>query len=252
MAGCVVLVPALLTMLTLKLPKTGPERAIAARSSVFQSIVQGFGYVRRHTVLIGLMMLGLATTVFAMPYQTLLPVFARDVLHAGPGGLGWLGGMAGAGAIVGSVTVASFSSPRQMRVLMLTGGLGLGTSIVLFALSSVYLLSLALVLLVGFLFQIFMTSNFTMVQIIVPDHIRGRVLSIRMLAIGLGPVGMVLLGTLAQTFGPVSATAGLGTIATVMVIAILVTVPSLRRVETVVEEQQSLNAQEQPSNTTAG
>ena len=93
---------------------------------------------------------------------------------------------------------------------MLTGSIGLGAFIVLFAISTIYLISLALVLCVGFFFQIFMTSNFTMVQVISPDYIRGRVLSIRMVALGLGPIGMVLLGTGAEVFGPAQAMGGDG------------------------------------------
>jgi MFS family permease len=246
-AASVILAPALALLLNLRLPTAGPAAETATRDSVFGSIAQGLGYVRRHSLLVGLMLLGLATTIFAMPYQTLLPVFARDILEVGPSGLGWLGAMGGAGAIAGSITVASFSSPQQMRVLTMVGGIGLGAFIVLFALSTVYLLSLVLVLLVGFLFQIFMTSNFTLVQVIVPDHIRGRVLSIRMIAIGLGPIGMLLLGAGAQAFGPAQATAAMGAIATLLVAIILVAMPVLRRVETTVEEQAPDATEERPS-----
>jgi MFS family permease len=229
----VVLVPAMGLLVNLKIPRSEPRPQV----SVLGSISEGLGYVRRHSILIGLMLMGLATTVFAMPYQTLLPVFARDVLDVGASGLGWLGAMGGAGAIVGSITVASFSDPRQMRVLMTIGGVGLGLLIVMFAFSTVYLLSLALVFCVGFLFQIFMTSNFTLVQVISPDSIRGRVLSIRMVALGLGPVGMILLGSGAEAIGPAQATAVMGAIAMVLVIIILIAVPSLRNVELAMMEQ---------------
>ncbi|MFH1560599.1 MAG: MFS transporter [Chloroflexota bacterium] len=244
-ASCVMLVPALVLLLNLKIPATRPRAQGAPRGSILENITEGLGYVRRNSILIGLMLMGLATTVFAMPYQTLLPVFARDILDVGPSGLGWLGAMGGAGAIVGSITVASLSNPKQMRVLMLTGGIGLGAFIVLFAISTVYLLSLILALLVGFLFQIFMTSNFTLVLVISPDYIRGRVLSIRMIALGLGPAGMVLLGAGAQVFGPAQATAAMAAITVALVVGILIAIPSLRRVETAVEEQAPATVEEQ-------
>ena len=249
-AACIILVPAIALLLNLKIPTTGPGSQAAPRGSIWGNIVEGLGYVRRHSIIIGLMLMGLATTVFAMPYQTLLPVFARDVLDVGASGLGWLGAMGGVGAIAGSITVATFSDPKQMKVLMLTGGIGLGAFIVLFAISTVYLLSLALVLCVGFFFQIFMTSNFTLVQVISPDYIRGRVLSIRMVALGLGPIGMVLLGTGAELFGPATATAAMGAIATVLVVIILIAIPSLRRVEAPLEEQAPVSVEEQEPSAT--
>ena len=58
------------------------------KSSMWQSILEGLTYVRNHSVLFGLILMGVAATVFALPYQTLLPVFARDVLEVGPAGLG--------------------------------------------------------------------------------------------------------------------------------------------------------------------
>ena len=243
--ACVILVPGMALLLNLKIPESLSRTQTPPGVSIWGSIREGLGYVRQHSILIGLMLMGLATTVFAMPYQTLLPVFARDVLYVGSSGLGWLGAMGGAGAIIGSITVASLSDPKKMRVLMLTGGLGLGVFIVLFAISTTYLLSLALVLCVGFLFQIFMTSNFTLVQVISPDHIRGRVLSIRMIALGLGPIGMVLLGTGTEAFGPATATAVMGSIAVALVIIILIAIPSLRRVETALKEQSPTPVDEQ-------
>ena len=252
-ASCVILVPSMALLLNLKIPASEPGAQATPQVSILGSISEGLGYVRRHSILMGLMLMSLVTTVFAMPYQTLLPVFARDVLDVGASGLGWLGAMGGVGAIAGSITVAFFSDPRQMRVLMLTGGIGLGVFIVLFAVSTVYLLSLALVLCVGFLFQIFMTSNFTLVQVISPDYIRGRVLSIRMLALGLGPVGMVVLGTGAEAFGPARATAVMGGVAVVLVTVVLIAIPSLRRVETALMEQTSAPVEEQePSSTPSG
>ena len=238
-AACISLSIAVALLLNLKIPTAEPRAQAARQGSVKGNIIDGLGYVRHHSILIGLMLMGLAITVFAMPYQTMLPIFARDILEVGPSGLGWLGAMGGVGAIVGSVTVASFSNPRQMRFLMLTGGVSLGVFIVLFAISTIYLLSLTLALLVGFLFQIFMTSNFTLVQVISPDYVRGRVLSIRMIAMGIGPVGMVLLGTGAEIFGPAQATAVMGAIAVVLVLGILIAMPSLRKVQATAADEEA-------------
>ena len=246
-AASVVLVPALAFLFLLRIPSVEPGFGAPAQASVLGSIAQGLDYVRRNNVLVGLMLMGAATTIFAMPYQTLLPVFARDILNAGASGLGWLGAMGGAGAIAGSISVAAFSSPRQMKWLMLAGGLGLGIFIALFAFSTDYLLSLFLVLLVGYLFQIFMTSNFTLVQVISPDYVRGRVLSIRMIAAGLGPVGMIMLGAGAEAWGAPAATAAMGLLSLALVAAILLGIPSVRRVERVIEDATTPAAEETPA-----
>jgi len=231
------LIPAIALINTIKISDPAGDHGAGSSVSVLKSIGQGIAYVRHSPILMGLLILGLSATVFALPYQVMLPVFARDVLQVGAGGLGVMGGVTGAGAIAGSLTVAVFSSPSQLRRLILIGGIGLGISIVLFAFSTIYQLSLILLFFTGFLFQIFMTSNFTLVQVISPDYIRGRVLSLRMIALGLGPIGMFSLGAASEIFGAPRATAVMGAISLILAMVILVAVPSLRRVEAQADEQ---------------
>ena len=223
------LVPAIVFLRHLKIETIRSDSASGEKISLMESINEGFRYVRRSSLLLGLMLMGLSTTIFAMPYQTLLPVFARDILEVGPSGLGWMGAMGGVGAIAGSITVATFSNINQMKTLMMVGGVGLGVGIVMFAICSNYLLSLVLLLFIGFLLQIFMTSNFTLVQIISPEYIRGRVLSIRMIALGMGPLGMFLLGAGSEAIGPVAATAFMAALAVLVMMAIVLAIPAIRK-----------------------
>ncbi len=206
------------------------------RVSVLKSIVEGMSYVRSNGLLTGIMLLGFAATVFAMPYQAMLPVFARDILDVGSKGLGVMGGLAGAGAILGSLAVALFTSPRQLRYSMFLGSIGMSTTIVLFSLSTLYPISLILLFLVGLFLQVFMTSNFTVVQIGTPDHIRGRILSLRMIVMGMGPLGMLGLGVLAEAYGASIATAAMGSIALVMSAVIFILIPALRQLDSTIGE----------------
>ncbi len=201
------------------------------KSSLGRSILEGLSYVRDHSVLFGLILMGVAATVFALPYQTLLPVFARDVLGVGAAGLGWLGAMGGAGSITGSITIASLTSLKQIKLLMLSGSIGLGFFIILFAISDNYFFSRILLFCVGFCFQIFMTSNFTFVQLIAPEYIRGRVLSIRMIAFGLSPFGMLILGVGAESLGPRIATAITGAASVLLLSSIIILVSGLTGVD---------------------
>ena len=113
----------------------------------------------------------------------------------------------------------------------------MGLAIVLFALSTVFVLSLVLVSLVGFMLHIFLTSNVALVQIACPDYIRGRVMGIRMIVMGVGPVGMVLLGAGAELLSPATSMALMGALGVVLTIAIGLAMPALREAEVAVEEE---------------
>ena len=234
---CLLLIPAIPVLLLLRLPGPAPQMDGASRKSVLGSILEGLVYVRQRPLLTGLLLIGLVGMVFGLPYQAVLPVFARDVLYAGAAGLGWLGASAGVGAIVGSFAVAIFSSPQQMKWLMITSAFGLGGTVALFAASSMFLLSLGLILILGFMIQVFLTSGFTLIQLASPGHIRGRVLSIRMIVMGLGPIGIFLLGIGSETLGPQLALAIMGIAAVVLTALMLWVFPALRRVERELTEE---------------
>ena len=224
-----ILVPAIGFLLPLRLPQKATPTEEASETSVLGSIGEGFTYIRASGFLMGLMLLGLIFSVFCMPYQALLPVFARDILGAGPDGLGLLGAAGGAGAILGSIVLAVYSNPPYMRAFMLGGGLGFGLLAVLFALSTVFPISVALALGLGFLTQLFMTGSTTLVQVTVSPSIRGRVLGIRYLVMGLGPAGILLLGFGAETLGADLALGVMGIIAIVLMVSVTMGIPELRK-----------------------
>ncbi len=205
------------------------------QASVLTSLAEGMAYVKGRGLLVGLLLIGLVLALLGMPYQTLLPVFARDILHTGPEGLGQLAGLAGAGAIAGSFAVAVLSKPRQLQWLMIGGALGFGFGVILFAYSTLFALSLALSLALGFLMQIFGTSNFTLVNVAPPPHLRGRVMGIRFIVMGLSPVGMVGLGWLAEVIGPTHALAIAGAASVALTVAVVLAIPALRRIRAELE-----------------
>ena len=230
--GTFLVVPALI--LYLALLRAGAAQAAAVPSSkrsVLSDVAEGVRYAAKDNVMRVILALGIVTSLFAQPYQGILPVFARDVLHRGADGLGMLVAAGGVGAILGSITVASFSSPRQMRILIVAGGFGLGTAIVLFAISTVFLASVGLSFSLGYLYQIVTTTSFTALQVISPAHLRGRILSLRIMGHGVTPVGMLLLGAAAEAIGPVNATAAMGAVAVVAITGIALALPDLRRAQ---------------------
>ncbi len=240
MVAALMMVPALGMFYLLRLPASEPWEDEYSPKSVFASIREGVAYVRGQPLIVGLLLLGVVFGVFGMPYQALLPVFARDILRSGATGLGLLGLAIGVGAISGSIAVASFSDPRQIRFLLIGGGTAFGLLIVLFALSSVFWLSFGLTLVLGFTMQVSLTSNMALVQLAVPSYIRGRVLSLRMAAMGIGPVGMLLLGVGAEQFGAPSALAVMGAISSVLAVVVVLAFPALRHAQVRPERERTI------------
>ena len=237
LVASLLLIPAVALLLPLRIPRpnNGPRQATSG--SVVSNVVEGLAYIRGQPLLVGLILLGLVATVLAMPYQTILPVYARDILDVGPDGLGLLAAAGGVGAIAGSFAVAFTSDPRQLRRLLFAGGMGMGLLITLFAISTVFLLSLALSVALGFMLQIFATTNIALMQVTCPDYIRGRVLGIRMIIMGFGPVGMLLLGVGAEVLSPAFTLGLMGLVGLSLTAIIGLAFPALRQEEAVVEVQ---------------
>ena len=229
LTASLLLIPAVALLLLLRPPQAVEGSEQAPSGSVLGNLSEGLAYVVQRPALVGFLLIGLATAVFAAPYMTLLPVVARDILDVGPNGLGLLGAWSGIGALVGAFTVAFFSSSRHMKLLLFASVLGIGPILILFALSSIFAVSLAIVAVVGAVLQIAFTSNITLVQMAAPDYIRGRVMGIRYIIMGTGTLGILLLGVGAEVLGPAVALVLMGLFALVMVMLILVAIPELRQ-----------------------
>jgi MFS family permease len=137
-----------------------------------------------------------------MPYAVLMPVFARDILHGGPHTLGFLMGASGFGALVGALFLASRRSVLGMgRLIALMSGT-FGVGIIAFALSRVFLFSIVMMLVTGFGMMVLTVSSNTILQTIVDDDKRGRVMSFFAVSfMGVAPFGSLFAGSLASRIG---------------------------------------------------
>jgi MFS family permease len=199
--------------------------------------MEGMEYIRVRPLLMGLTLLGLVGTLFALPYNSILPVFADSILDAGAAGLGLLGAGAGVGGLLGAFTVAFFSGYRQLKYLLIVGGITLGLMILLFSLSTVFLISLGLVTIVGFSMTLFLTSNMALLQLASPDYIRGRVIGIRLIIMGMGPIGMILLGVGAEWVSPAYSLALFGALTAGLILMAVAGIPALRQAENFVHQE---------------
>jgi MFS family permease len=232
LAPSLILFFSILIMCFLPTQTSSAHQSSFSVSTLYMSFKEGVRYTVKSPFLVGLMLLGLGCTIFAMPYQSLLPIFAEKVLQIGPGGLGFLGASAGIGAVLGSFLIAAINAPENIRRFMNWSGIVLGVWVVLFGISSIFWVSVILSAFLGLALQMFLTSNFILVQIVIPDEVRGRVIGFRMIIMGLGPIGILLLGILAEQLGPQTGLALMGLACLAFTIAVLLFMPVLRSVPT--------------------
>jgi len=182
----------------------------ASSASPWTHLLEGFRFVRYTAPIRAiLVLLGLVSLV-GMPYTILMPIFADKILHGGARGLGILMGATGVGALFGALTLASRSGVHGLgRWVALSCG-GFGVSLILFSWSRNFWISAALLLPVGFSMMLQMSSSNTLIQAMVPDHLRGRVMAVySMMFMGMAPFGALLGGALADRLGaPVTVTMG--------------------------------------------
>jgi MFS family permease len=181
-------------------------------------------FIKKNPVIQGLLALSIVPMIFSFPYTTLMPLFVKNLLNLGPQELGTLLAVAGSGAFLGSLYLTiiknEFLRPGLVLVLMvLTFGVGL----VGFALSQSFFWSCISLFVVGLSSQIYRTTNRTLFQILVPDQLRGRILSIAMMDRGFIAVGTLILSLIAEHYSvwAASLTMGGGTIIVTLICLLL-------------------------------
>jgi MFS family permease len=190
----------LVVILTLlRIPRTGP--ALREKGSVLSQMASGLRYVRASRLLMVLIALGFVPVVLGAPYSVLLPVFSEEVFHVGSAGLGVMGMAAGAGAVIGSLTVASMTGFRRSALVQLVGGAGFGAALVLFGASGTFVLALLALALVGVTFQGYASLNNTMVLSNTQPEYHGRVMSIYMMNWSVMPLAALPMAALADVIG---------------------------------------------------
>ncbi|PKO22536.1 MAG: MFS transporter [Chloroflexi bacterium HGW-Chloroflexi-1] len=172
------------------------------------------------------------SSLFAMSYSVLMPVYAVDVLHVGEAGLGALNAAVGAGALVGSLAVATLSKSTHKGLQLTIGSLIFPLALLAFAFSRSFPLSLVWLGVAGFGFVIQNATSNTLVQSLVSDELRGRVMSVYTLMFsGAAPFSALLAGGLAQTLGPTAAVVIGAGVFLLFALGVFIFVPALRRQE---------------------
>ena len=181
----------------------GPQATpSAARPSVLQTLGEGFRYALGFAPIRSILFLLALLNLVGMPYLVLMPIFASDVLAGGPRMLGFLMGSAGCGALTGALYLASRTSVRGLGRMIGICSTVFGIGLVAFSRSTVAWISIPLLVLTGFGMMVTTASMNTVLQTIVDEDKRGRVMSLYAMAfMGMAPFGALLAGSVASRIG---------------------------------------------------
>jgi MFS family permease len=185
--------------------------SVKDRRALWRDLVDGLRYVRNRPRVSALLLMSAVTSLFGAPYITLIPVFARDIFHLGASGLAWMMGVAGAGAFFGALFLAYLGDFKRKGWSVLGGAFGFGVFLIAFAQTTQLWLSLAFLFGVGFTVVTSVAVTNTLLQQLVTDEMRGRVMSMFILSfIGAMPIGNLLAGAVSHSYGAPFALAGGG------------------------------------------
>ncbi len=201
----------------------------AGRSSFFADLGEGIRYVRHSATTRAFLCMGWVLPLLIIPVFTALPpIYAKDVFHGGPVVLGLLLSAVGVGAVFGGLVTASLDRVDRRGLVQLAALLFLSLSLIAFAFTTTLVLALPIIGLAGFFELIYLASNQTLLQLSIPDGIRGRVTSIVSLNAGLSPLGALYAGIGSDLVGPAAVTVVLCTIAAVIAVGVFLLSPTVR------------------------
>ncbi len=179
-----------------------PFKRVVGEHKVWQSLQEGFNYAFGFPPIRALILIVALLSLFGMPFSVMMPVFARDILQGGANTLGYLMGASGVGALTGALFLAQRKTVVGLGKVLMYTMLLFALAIVAFSFSEMLLLSLACMLFSGFGMIVTMASCNTLLQTIIDDDKRGRVMSMYTMAfMGMAPLGSMLAGTVAEYIG---------------------------------------------------
>lgn len=190
-----------------------PPTPISSRhSSAVENLYEGFRYLRGHTIILVLVLLYLIPRIVMNTYTNFLPIYASDVLRIGVVGYGYLQAAPGLGALMSLLGLTMLTYYKGKAKLLIGMGIIMGAGMISLAASHWFVISIFSLIVIGAMQMAFNTVNSTLIQSMVSDEIRGRIMSLREIAFGLGPAGSILFGAIAQNTGVPASTGLLGVI----------------------------------------
>lgn len=182
--------------------RIGQSPVLHDGAAPFEKLREGLRFVRRTLPIRALLLLLGLVSFMALPFTVLMPIFAGKVFGGGASAYGTLMGAVGVGAMFGALAIAMRQQLRGLGNVVAYCSMGMGVSLVLFSASRWYWASWVILVLTGFAMMMQFTSTNTLIQAMVPDKLRGRVMSLySMMFLGMMPIGSLLAGTIAEHIG---------------------------------------------------
>ncbi len=214
------------TIWRIKLPV---KHGSTAQSTAQGRLREGLHYVVNEPTTRAFLLMGWVLPLLIIPnFAALPPIYAKDVFNGGPQVLGALLSAVGVGGIVGGLVAAALGQFERRGLLQLGSLLMLSLSLIGFALSAALWVALVMLALAGFFEMIYLTTNQTLLQLSIPDALRGRVTSIVTLSAGLMPIGALVAGVGADLVGPRVMTILLSGAAGVIAVVVFFASPTIR------------------------
>ncbi|OGO20344.1 MAG: hypothetical protein A2Z15_00985 [Chloroflexi bacterium RBG_16_50_11] len=210
-------------------PYTG--KPVHTDANILNDIWDVVGYMKKERNILFVLVAVLCMVFFSMPYQQLLPIFTEDILKVGATGLGLLQLVTGAGSIGGAIILASLPNNKKRGLMMLASGVILGLSLVLFSFSTVWSISIALMVGVGIGQAGRMTLPVALLQTYTKPEYRARVMSFYGVEFGLSSFGTFFAAMLVDTLGVQWSVGGMALVLAVLSVAALLFIPRLRKLD---------------------
>jgi MFS family permease len=215
----------LLLLFSMRLPAT----VIARRASTGKTMREGLRYIRSNTIVLTLILMVAGVSLFALPYFWLMPVFARDVLGVGEAGYSQLMIVTGVGGLGGALATAILGDFKRKGWLLIGSALTFTVTLILFAMSRSFPLSLVLSTIIGGANGLFYAVTIVVLLSMVPDQLRGRVMGLYAVTWYLPSIGSLILGAATDWVGLPVAVMVSALISTVFILGAALRLPALRR-----------------------
>jgi MFS family permease len=244
-ANAVSYIAVIIGLLLMRVPRT----PVAVRpASVMAHVMEGFQFVSRSRPILALLLLLGLISLMGTPYSVLMPIIADQTFRSGARGLGILMGASGVGALLGALILANRVSLRGYGRTIAFAAIGFGLSLIAFSAVRSFWLGVALLLPVGFAMMTQMAASNTLIQSMIPDGLRGRVMAVySMMFMGMAPIGALLAGSLAGWLGATTTVAAGGAFCLAGGLLFLQRLPRLRgEARQLIQAQQVISAPEPP------
>ena len=232
MSGCFYLngISFLAVIIALFLIKLNKNPSAQNNKSALSDLKQGLVFISRDRLILALISMVSAVSLFGISYVILMPVFANDILRVGVKGLGTLMFSTGLGALIGALALARLGNFKYKGKLLIWSVFSFACSLIVFSLSRNYPVAIVSLICVGCSSVTAIALINTLIQIKVPDEFRGRVMSLFMITFaGIMPFGNLISGTLAEVFGVSQALFLCGLVCLALFAVINFLFPGLRR-----------------------